>query len=172
MLIVWYSDTFKALESYCNISVRHELHTGGLTCKRIFRSILCYSSSTYHRRRNQGSTRGTCPPLGKNLPFSAPPFKLSGTVTFLTIPRRWNTCSDGSAIPEHGERRSKNTRPGILAALSPNIPYFTVEAPTYFDSYNQPRLGGGRLFEHAAIEPWKCPPKSISTLLPCSCINN
>ena len=53
-----------------------------------------------------------------------------------------------------------------------NIPYFTAEAPTCFDSYNQPRLGGGRLFEHAAIEPWKSPPKSISTLLPCSCINN
>ena len=31
-----------------------------------------------------GGTRGTCPPLGKNLPFSAPPFKLSGIVTFLT----------------------------------------------------------------------------------------
>ena len=30
-------------------------------------------------------------------------------------------CSDGSAIPEHGEQRSKNTRPGILAASSPNI---------------------------------------------------
>ena len=29
-----------------------------------------------------------------------------------------------------------------------------------------------QLFEHAAIEGWKCPPKSISTLLPCSCINN
>ena len=53
-----------------------------------------------------------------------------------------------------------------------DVPYFTVEAPTCFDSYNQPRLGGGWLFEHAAIEPWKCPPKSISTLLPCSCINN
>ena len=52
------------------------------------------------------------------------------------------------------------------------LPYFTIEVPTCFDSYNQPRLGGGRLFEHAAIEPWKRPPKSISTLLPCSCINN
>ena len=31
------------------------------------------------------------------------------------------------------------------------IPYFTVEAPTCFDSYNQPRLGGGRLFEHAVL---------------------
>ena len=44
------------------------------------------------------------------MPPSPPSFKLSGTVTFLTIPRRWNTCSDGSAIPEHGERCSKNTR--------------------------------------------------------------
>ena len=52
------------------------------------------------------------------------------------------------------------------------IPYFTAEAATCFDSYNQPRLGGGRLFEHVAIEGWKRPPKSISTLLPCSCINN
>ena len=53
------------------------------------------------------------------------------------------------------------------------IPYFTAEAPTCFDSYNQPRLGGGgQLFEHAVVKPWKHPPKSISTLLPCSCINN
>ena len=68
-----------------------------------------------------GEHQGHVPPLGKDLPFSAPPFKLSGTVTFLTIPRRWNTCSDGSAIPEHGERRSKSTRAGIPAASSPNI---------------------------------------------------
>ena len=56
-----------------------------------------------------GGTRGGAP--GARLP---PPFKLSGIVTFLTIPRRWNTCSDGSAIPEHGKRHSKNTS-------SPNI---------------------------------------------------
>ena len=64
-----------------------------------------------HRRRNWGGggTRGICPPLVR-ICLLVPPFKLSGTVTFLTIPRRWNTCSDGSAIPEHGERRSKNTR--------------------------------------------------------------
>ena len=31
------------------------------------------------------------------------------------------------------------------------LPYFTAEAPTCFDSYNQPRLGGGRLFEHVAL---------------------
>ena len=47
------------------------------------------------------------PPLGKDL---SPPFKLSGMVTFLTIPSHWNTCSDDSAIPEHGEWRSKNTQ--------------------------------------------------------------
>ena len=47
--------------------------------------------------------------------------------------------------------------------------YFTVEAPTCFDSYDQPRLGGGRLFKHA---PWMRPRKLISTLLPCSCKNN
>ena len=34
-----------------------------------------------------------------------------------------------------------------------HVPYFTAEAPTCFDSYNQPRLGGGRLFEHAALNP-------------------
>ena len=45
-----------------------------------------------------------------DLPFSVPPFKLSGTVTFLTIPRHWNMCSDGSVIPEHGKRRSKSIR--------------------------------------------------------------
>ena len=56
--------------------------------------------------------------------------------------------------------------------LTVGILYFTAEAPTCIDSYNQPKLGGGRLFEHVAIEPWKRPPKSISTLLPCSCINN
>ena len=67
-------------------------------------------SCTCHRRRNRGGgTRGTCPPLVR-ICFLVPPFKLSGTVTFLSIPRRWNTYSDGSAIPEHGERRSKNTR--------------------------------------------------------------
>ena len=32
-----------------------------------------------------------------------------------------------------------------------HAPYFTTEAPTCFDSYNQPRLGCGRLFEHAAL---------------------
>ena len=57
-----------------------------------------------------GVTRGMCPPLVRIcLLVPPPPLKLSGTVTFLTIPRRWNTCSDGSVIPEHGERRSKNT---------------------------------------------------------------
>ena len=62
-------------------------------------------------RGGGGGHQGHVPPLGKDLPFSAPPlFKLSGTVTFLTIPRHWNKCSDGSEIPEHGERHSKNTR--------------------------------------------------------------
>ena len=56
-----------------------------------------------------GGGRGTCPPLVR-ICLLVTTFKLSGTVTFLTILRRWNTCSDGSAIPEHGERRSKNTR--------------------------------------------------------------
>ena len=61
------------------------------------------------------------PPLGKDLPCSAPPSN-SGTVTFdHTPPSRWNTCSDGSAIPEHGERLSKTLGPGTLAASSPNI---------------------------------------------------
>ena len=49
------------------------------------------------------------PPLVR-ICLLVPPFKLSGMVTFLTILRRWNTCSDGSAIPEHGKRHSKNTR--------------------------------------------------------------
>ena len=39
-----------------------------------------------------------------------------------------------------------------------------VEAPTCFDSYNQPRLGGGRLFEHTAIEPGTT---HLSQLAPC-----
>ena len=51
-----------------------------------------------------------CPPLVRVCLLVPPPFKLSGTVTFLIIPRPWNMCSDGSAISEHGEQRSKNTR--------------------------------------------------------------
>ena len=44
------------------------------------------------------------------------------------------------------------------------IPYFTAEAPTSFDSYNQPRLGGGRLFEHAALNGGSA---HLSQLAPC-----
>ena len=44
------------------------------------------------------------------------------------------------------------------------IPYFTAEAPTCFDSYNQPRLGGGWLFEHAALN---CGSAHLSQLAPC-----
>ena len=51
-----------------------------------------------------------CPPLVRIGLLVPSPFKLSGMVTFLTIPRHWNTCSDGSAVPEHGEQWSKNTR--------------------------------------------------------------
>ena len=44
------------------------------------------------------------------------------------------------------------------------LPYFTAEAPTCFDSYNQPRLGGGRLFEHAALNRGSA---HLSQLAPC-----
>ena len=44
------------------------------------------------------------------------------------------------------------------------IPYFTAEAPTSFDSYNQPGLGGGRLFEHAALNRGSA---HLSQLAPC-----
>ena len=44
------------------------------------------------------------------------------------------------------------------------LPYFTAEAPTCFDSYNQPRLGGGRLFEHAALNRGSA---HLSQLSPC-----
>ena len=44
------------------------------------------------------------------------------------------------------------------------IPYFTAEAPTCFDSYNQPRLGGGRLFEHAALNHGSA---HLSQITPC-----
>ena len=44
------------------------------------------------------------------------------------------------------------------------LPYFTAEAPTCFDSYNQPRLGGGRLFEHAALNRRSA---HLSQLAPC-----
>ena len=45
-----------------------------------------------------------------------------------------------------------------------HVPYFTAEAPTCFDSYNQPRLGGGRLFEHAALSRGSA---HLSQLAPC-----
>ena len=52
-------------------------------------------------------------------------------VTFLAIPRHWNTCSDGSAIPEHSERRSKNTRASILSMpLDPPSVYMLMHAPS------------------------------------------
>ena len=73
--------------------------------------MCCIGSETWG-----GGHQGHVPPLGKVLPISVP-----GTVTFLTIPCHWNTCSDGSAIPEHGEQHSKNTWAGILAASSPDI---------------------------------------------------
>ena len=44
------------------------------------------------------------------------------------------------------------------------VPYFIAEAPTCFDSYNQPRLGGGRLFEHAALNHGSA---HLSQLAPC-----
>ena len=44
------------------------------------------------------------------------------------------------------------------------VPYFTAEAPTCFDSYNQPRLGGGWLFEHAALNGASA---HLSQLAPC-----
>ena len=65
-----------------------------------------------------------------------------------------------SVLCIYGTRNNSIAFLGIVIVL-----YFTAEAPTCFDSYNQPSLGGGRLFEHAAIEPWKRPPKSIGTLL-------
>ena len=46
------------------------------------------------------------------------------------------------------------------------IPYFIVEAPTCFDSYNKSRLGGGRFF---AIELWNaqfCLPNSVVGHMP------
>ena len=48
--------------------------------------------------------------------------------------------------------------------LLEGVPYFTAEAPTCFDSYNQPRLGGGRLFEHAALNRGSA---HLSQLAPC-----
>ena len=44
------------------------------------------------------------------------------------------------------------------------VPYFTAEAPTYFDSYNQPGLRGGRLFEHTALNRGSA---LLSQLAPC-----
>ena len=57
----------------------------------------------------------------------------------------------------------KNTAPKDRGFFLP-IPYFTAEASTCFDSYNQPRLGGGRLFEHATLN---CESAHLSQLAPC-----
>ena len=47
-----------------------------------------------------------------------------------------------------------------------HVPYFTAEAPTCFDSYNQPRLGGGRLFEHAALNRGSAHPSQLAPCCP------
>ena len=52
--------------------------------------------------------------------------------------------------------------PGLYPLII--LPYFAAEAPTCFDSYNQPRLGGGRLFEHAALNRGIA---NLSQLAPC-----
>ena len=52
----------------------------------------------------------------------------------------------------------------IYITINVHVPYFTAEAPTCFDSYNQPRLGGGQLFEHAALNPGST---HLSQLAPC-----
>ena len=110
-----------------------------------------------HRRRNRGGTRGTCPPLVE-ICLLVPPLKLSGTVTFLTIPCHWNMCSDGSVIPEHGERCSKTLGPGILAASNPNINLSTNMASEAISEYLILKIF---LREHAPTPPHhhhQCPP--------------
>ena len=53
---------------------------------------------------------------------------------------------------------------GLILHNNNIIPSFTAEAPTCFDSYNQPRLGGGRLFEYAALNRRSV---HLSQLAPC-----
>ena len=52
----------------------------------------------------------------------------------------------------------------VQLGISIIVPYFSAEALTCFDSYNQPRLGGGRLFEHAALNRGSA---HLSQLAPC-----
>ena len=74
-------------------------------------------------------------------------------MTFLTIPRHWNTCSDGSVIPEHGKRRSKSTRVGIPAASSPNINLSTNMASEVISQHLILKIFLG---EHAPRPPSAC----------------
>ena len=50
-------------------------------------AITLLAGSLEHRRRNRGGHQGHVPPLGKHLPFSAPPFKLSNLV--FNLQRCW-----------------------------------------------------------------------------------
>ena len=68
-------------------------------------------------------------PLGKNLPFSVPPFKLSRMVTFLT-PFKPHPVAGAHAVMAQpslnmGSGAPKTLGPGILVASSPNINFST-----------------------------------------------
>ena len=70
--------------------------------------------------------------------------------------RRYGNSSLSRCFMSHASVHVMSTRH--------NIPYFTAEAPTCFDSYIQPRLGGGQLFERAALNHGSA---HLSQLAPC-----
>ena len=96
------------------------------------------------------------PPLGKDL---SPPFKLSGMVTFLTIPSHWNTCSDDSAIPEHGERRSKNTQAQYCSGIESKYKF------EYKYGLRSDLRGPQTPLVHACLctHHHQCPPNTVKT---------
>ena len=57
-----------------------------------------------------GGHQGHMPSLGKDLPFSVPPSNCLVWWPFWPYPVAGTHAVDGSAIPEHGEQRCKNTR--------------------------------------------------------------
>ena len=94
------------------------------------------------------------PPLGKDLPFSAPPFQLSGTVTFLTIPCCWNHAGTRALMAQRSLNMAssapKTLGPGILTASSPNINLSTNMASEAISKYLILKIFMG---EHAPRSP-------------------
>ena len=82
-------------------------------------------------------------------------------MTFLIISRRWNTCSDGSVIPEHGERCSKSTRARYFSGIESK---YKIESKYGLRSnLTAPNFKNFFLGEHAPR-----PPKWVRAYVPSS----